>query len=82
MCASMIGTVSTLAPNLSVPWGRLGVAISGGGTSSVCASICRGAPATAAAAAALPRKARRVTPSVVRDIIDEDYITPDSPATL
>ena len=62
----MIGTPSTLAPNFSVPCGRPGVATSGGGTGSLCARSGSGAPANAAAAAALLRKVRRVTPPISR----------------
>jgi hypothetical protein len=60
----MIGTVSTLAPNLSVPCGRPAVAISGGVTGASWASRCPGVAARVTAAAALLKNARRVTPSM------------------
>src|SRR5260221_1278903 len=68
----MIGMLSTLAPNFSVPCGRPVVAISGGATGAPWASarvetpatLLKGPAARAAAAAALRKNVRRVTPSV------------------
>ena len=63
----MMGTVSTLAPNFSVPCGRPGVAISFGATGASGGELCataaillKGAATTVAAVAAVLKNVRRV----------------------
>jgi hypothetical protein len=62
-----MGTPSTLAPSVSVPWGRPVVGISGGATGGPCGGVLQaaaalsGAATTVAAAAVRPRNVRRVT---------------------
>src|SRR5438128_628448 len=68
----MMGILSTLGPNFSVPWGRPAVATSGGTTGAPCASArgalppnpFRGETATVAAAALL-KNSRRVRPPLL-----------------